>query len=120
MRPLRSLERPLPICDVRCIHAELVGVVFTRDLLVEQGLASARPGDAETRHPINRVDSQAEAVGLVSNSELQRRVDVALLLVAAHVNVVLMRPVVGETSCPFPAGSNPGKRVAPDGLAWSL
>jgi len=120
MRPSRSLERPLPICDVQCIHAELVGVVFTRDLLVEQGLASARPGDAETRHPINRVDSKAEAVGLVSNSELQRRVDVALLLVAAHVNVVLMRPVVGETSCPFPAGSNPGKRVAPDGLAWSL
>ena len=35
MRPVRSLERPLPICDVRRIYAELVGVIFTRDLLVE-------------------------------------------------------------------------------------
>src|SRR5208283_1421778 len=32
-----------------------------------------------------------------------------------------LRPLSsGETSCPFPAGSNPGKGVAPDGLAWSL
>src|SRR6516225_2262763 len=96
MRPVRSLERPLPIYDVRRIYAEPVGVIFTRDLLVEQGLASARPGDAETRHAVDRVDSQAKAVGLVLNGELQRRVDVALLLVAPYVNVVLMRPVVGE------------------------
>src|SRR6516165_10630316 len=94
--PVRSLERPLPIRDLRRIYAELVGVILTCDLLVEQGLASARPGHAETRHAVDRVYSQAESIGLVLNGELQRCVDVALLLVAAHVNVVLMRPVVGE------------------------
>src|SRR5260370_16504361 len=96
MRPTRSLEGPLPIRDVQRIHAELPGVVFTCDLLVEQRLAGARPGNAEPRHTVDCVDGQAEAVGLVANGQLQRRIDVALLLVAAHVNVVVMRPVLGE------------------------
>src|SRR5271165_3453812 len=91
-----SLERPLPVRDFRRIHPELPGVVLTCDLLVEQGLASARSGDAETRHAVDRVNGQREAVGLVTNSQLQRRVDVALFLVAAHVNAVLIRPAVGE------------------------
>src|ERR1700758_2583087 len=90
------LERPLPIADFRRIHAELPGVMLTCDLLVEQGLASARSGDVETRYAVDRVDGEAEAVGLITNGQLQRRVDVALLLIAAHVNVVLMRPMVSE------------------------
>src|SRR5271165_7139853 len=91
-----SLERPLPVRDFWRIHPELPGVVLTCDLLVEQGLASARSGDAETRHAVDRIDGEAEAVGLITNGQLQRRVDVALLLVAAHVNVVLMWPMVSE------------------------
>jgi hypothetical protein len=79
MRPIRSLERPLPIRDLWRIYAELPGVIFTRDLLVEQDLASARSDDAETRHAVDRVDGQSEAVGLVANGQLQRRIDVALL-----------------------------------------
>src|SRR5208283_5890063 len=96
MRAVRSLEWPLPICDVRRILAELPGMIFTGDLLIEQGLARARTGDAEARHAVDRVNGQGEAVGLVTNSQLQRRVDVALFLVAAHVNAVLIRPAVGE------------------------
>src|SRR5580700_747014 len=96
MRPTRSLERPLPIRDVRRIHAELPCVVFTCDLLVEQRLAGARPGNAEPRHTVDCVDGEAEAVGLIANRQFQRRVDVALLLIAAHVYVVLVRPVVSE------------------------
>ena len=48
----RCSKRPLPIGDFRPIDAELVGMIFTCNLLVEQGLASARPGDAETRHAV--------------------------------------------------------------------
>jgi hypothetical protein len=40
--------------------------------------------------------SVARARERIANGQLQRRIDVALLLVATHVNVVLMRPVVGE------------------------
>ena len=66
------------------------------DLLIEQGFASARPGDTEPRHAVDRVDRQAEPVGLVADRQLQRRVDVPLLLVAAHVDVVLAGPAVGQ------------------------
>src|SRR5690349_19836101 len=95
IRPVRSLERPLPIGNLRRIHAELPGVVLTCDLLVEQGLASARSGDVETWHAVDRVDCEAEAVGLIANRQLQRRIDIALLLIAAYVYMVLMRPVIG-------------------------
>src|SRR6516162_3319980 len=37
-------ERPLPIGDLRPIYAELMGLVLTGDLLVEQALASAPAG----------------------------------------------------------------------------
>ena len=40
--------------------------------------------------------ARAEAVGLVTDGELQRRVDVALLLVAAHMDIVLTGPAVNE------------------------
>ena len=83
------LKRPLPVRDFRRIHPELPGVVLTGDLLVEQGLASARSGDVETRHAVDRVNGEAEAVGLIANGQFQRRVDVALLLIAAHVYVAL-------------------------------
>jgi hypothetical protein len=91
-----DLEWPFPIRDLGTIHAEFVGVLFTRDLLVDEVLANAGAGDAETRHPVNRIDGQAEAIGLIPDGQLQRRVDVALFLVAAHMDVVLTWPAVGE------------------------
>ena len=42
----------------------------------------------KARHTINRIDRQAEAVDLILNGQFQRRVDVALLLVAADVDIV--------------------------------
>ena len=78
------------------IDAELVGVFFTCDLLVEEGLASACACDAESRHPVDRIYGQAKTISLIADGKFQRRVDVALFLVAAHVNVVLARPAVGE------------------------
>jgi len=91
-----DLKRPLPIRDVGSIDAELVGVLFTRDLLVEEGLANTGACDTETGHPVNRIDGQAKAIGLVTDSEFQRRVDVALFLVATHMDVVLTWPAVGD------------------------
>jgi hypothetical protein len=45
---------------------------------------------------VDCVDGQAEAVALVADRQLERRVDIALLPVAAHVDVLLMRPMVGQ------------------------
>ena len=90
-----DLKWPLPIRDVGTIHAELVGVLFTRDLLVEEGLANVGACNPEPRDPVNRIDGEAKAVGLITDSEFQRRVDVALLLVATHVDIALTGPPVG-------------------------
>ena len=55
---------------------------------------AARTG--QPGHPVDHVDHQIEAVDLVEDRELERRVDVALLLVAAHVQVLVVREAVGE------------------------
>ena len=72
-------------------------MVLTGDLLVEQGLANTGTGDTETRDPVDRVDGQAETVGLVANGEFQRCVDVALSRCSRGRGCVLAGPAVGQT-----------------------
>ena len=91
-----TLEWPFPAIDVGAIDAELIGMFFAGDLLIEQGLANICTSDIETRYPVNGINRQAEAVGLITDREFQRRVDVSLLFVAAHVKVVLARSTVDE------------------------
>src|SRR5690606_16482839 len=42
------------------------------------------------------VNCQIEAVDLVLNGQLERRVDVAFLFVSAYVNIGVIRPAIGE------------------------
>src|SRR6266568_3844615 len=109
-----DLKWPLPIRGVGPVDAELVGVLCARDLLVEQCLPNAGPCDTETGYPVNSIHGQGEAVSLIADGEFQRRVDVALLLVAAHVNVVLTGPAVRESM------DEPRVRVKVEdhGLVW--
>src|SRR5271166_5293436 len=90
------LERPLPVGDVQRVHAKFVRVARAIPLLVQQSLANTGPSGAQVASPIDRVGGKAETVGLVANGQFQWRVDVALLLVAAHVNIVLSGTAVGE------------------------
>lgn len=89
-------EWPFPAIDVGAIDAELVGMFLTSDLLIKQGLANICSSDTETRYPVKGINRQAEAVGLITDREFQRRIDVSLLFVAAHVKVVLARSTVDE------------------------
>src|SRR5208282_5364306 len=91
-----SSEGPLPVGVLSAVDTELVRVVYASDHPVDQGFAGARPGDVETRHPVYGIDGQAEAVGLVSDRQLQGSVDIALFLVAADVDVVLAGPPIRE------------------------
>src|SRR5262249_9364421 len=86
---------PLPAGNVFSIDAELVGVILGSDLFVEQGIANTGAGDAETGHSIDSVNGQAEAVSLVTNGQFKWGIDVTLLLVATHVDVVLTGAAVG-------------------------
>jgi hypothetical protein len=46
------------------------------------------------RHAVDSIDSQTESISLVANGKLERRVDVALLLVTANVEVAATRTLV--------------------------
>src|SRR6202041_2691366 len=93
---LRSSVWPLPIRDVLRIDAELVGVALGFYLIVEQRLADAGSLDLEAGHSIDSVNCEAEAICLVLDSQFQGRIDVPLLLVTTHVNVVLAGSAIGE------------------------
>src|SRR5215510_10463649 len=109
-----DLKWPLPIRGVGPVDAVLVGVLCARDLLVEQCLPNAGTCDTETGYPVNSIHGQGEAVGLIADGEFQRRVDVALLLVATHVNVVLTGPAVRESM----DEPRVGVKVEDYGLVW--
>jgi len=51
----------------------------------------------EPRHYENRVDHETEPVRLVVNCQFHRRIDVALLFVAAQMQVPVACAAVGET-----------------------
>jgi hypothetical protein len=76
------------------VYSEVVGVVLTFDLLIKQRLSKVGSPLTETGDPVNRVNSQAKAVGLVADGQLKRRIDVSFFFVPAHMNIVLAGPAV--------------------------
>jgi len=71
----------MPVGNLLRIDTELVCMILALYLLIEQPLPNAGPRNPKTRYPVNRIDCQAEAVRLVLDGQLQRRVDVPLFLV---------------------------------------
>src|SRR5262249_30207645 len=98
-RASRSRARsagPAPRVGARQVDAVLVRLPAARVLEVAQPDLHVRAGDEQAGHAVDRVDREAVAVDLVLDRELEGRVDVALLLVAAHVEVRVVRAPVGE------------------------
>src|ERR1700757_335061 len=56
-----------------------------------------RADPLQSRDAVNRVNRETEPVRLVVDCQLHRRVDVALLFVAAHMQVAMVCAAVGET-----------------------
>jgi hypothetical protein len=50
----------------------------------------------ETGYPVCGVHGQAEAVGLVADGKLRRRIDVSILFITTHMNGVLAGPAAGQ------------------------
>lgn len=72
-------------------------MVLRPDPLLDQPLPRARtPIPQPILHVVNRQNRQREPIRLVPNRQLQRRVDVALLLVPSHMHEVLAGPVVRQ------------------------
>ena len=74
----------------------LVGVGPASDLLVAEFLPGVAPDPLQPGDAVDGVDGQAEAIGLVVDGQLHRRVDVALFLVPAHVHVPVVLSAVGQ------------------------
>ena len=99
--PLRSvkhalLQRPLPFPVLLGINAVLVGIIDRVDDLPLQPIHCMRSPLLEVRHAVDYVDGEVEAVYLVQDRQLQRRIDVALLLVATHMEVVVIRAPISQ------------------------
>ena len=84
---MRLRLRPVPALDFGLVYAfcVCVGDAFD-DLRFEPLLEmSARP--LEARNAVDYIDREREAIDLIANRELQRRVDVAFFFVTTHMDI---------------------------------
>jgi len=91
-----SLKRPSPVDDFGLVDAVLVGVVATVELLVQQRLARMRAAHLQRRDTVDRVDRQRKPIHLVLNGESIGVLMLPLLLVAAHMQVVVIGAAIGQ------------------------
>jgi hypothetical protein len=90
-------KRPSPIRKLLHVHPGLVHMILSPDTHLEQLLPRPSATVAQlVLHVVDSQDSEREAVGLIADGQLERGVDVALLLVAADVQQLLARAVVGQ------------------------
>jgi hypothetical protein len=90
------MERPSPVGGLRFVDAVLKGVVRILDDLVLQPVFEMRLRDREPRDPVDHIDGQVEAAYLIAHGKVEGRIDIPLLLVAPHVQVLMIRPAIGE------------------------
>ena len=74
----------------------LAGVGPGLGALVLHQLADVAGPRSQARDPVDHVDHQVEAVQVVEHHHVERRGGRALFLVAAHVQVVVVGPPVGQ------------------------
>jgi hypothetical protein len=55
-----------------------------------------RGSSLQTRHPVEHVDHEVEAVHLIQNGQFERRVDVAFFLVAPYVQMFMIAEAIGQ------------------------
>jgi len=66
------------------------------NLEITEFFFSVRADALQFRNAVNRIDRKTEPVCLVVDRQLHRRVDVAFLLVTAHMQVRVVCAAVGE------------------------
>jgi len=89
--------RPSPSSDVSWINTVLIRLRLGRNLHIQQLLSDAAGLVVQCRDSVNGVHCQRESISLVANSQLERSVDITLLLVASNVEVELAGSLVGQS-----------------------
>ena len=88
---------PSPVGDILRIHAVLMGVGPVGQNCLLHALLDVGSAGAQARNPVDHISNQVEAVDLIIHRQLQRGVDVAFLLISAHMEVDVVGAVVGES-----------------------
>src|SRR5204863_796808 len=88
--PRYLLIGPAPPRNVRGVDSMLVCVTTAGDLPVPEFLLRMRADGLKFGHAVDGVNSKTEAVGFVVDGELHWSIDVALFLVAAHMQVLMV------------------------------
>ena len=73
------------------VRVSATGNLHIPEFLLGVGASCLEPG-----HAVYSVDSQSEAVYLVLDRQFERGIDIASLLITAHVHVLVIIPVVAE------------------------
>ena len=89
--------RPLPVGKFGLVDTILVGVVSAFDLhIFELGFGMCTSA-LKLWNSVDDIHGNCEAVNLVIDCQLQRRVDVAFFLIAAHVKIGVIGASVSES-----------------------
>ena len=75
----------------------LIRVSAALDLLVMKRFLCVPTDFLKFWYTVDRVDCQAEAVGLIVHGQFHRSVDVAFFFIAAHMQVSVICTTVGKT-----------------------
>ncbi len=86
---------PLPISDLCRVYTVLMSVSEIFEYLVLQPILDVSSRFSEFRHPVDYIDRQIESVHLISNAQLEGRIDIPHFLVTAHMQI----GVVGTSIC---------------------
>src|SRR5450755_1979271 len=90
------LPRPLPVSNFYFVDSFQMSIVDALDDLVLQPFFDVSANGAQARDAVDDVDGKIEAVDLVQDGKFQRSVDVALFLVSADMDVVMILAPVAE------------------------
>src|SRR5215211_9286466 len=88
--------RPGPVAQVRVVLAVLPRPGSRPEALVDHLLAQACRLAGQPWHAVDDVHDEVEAIEVVEHDHVEGRRRRALFLVAAHVEVAVVRPSVGE------------------------
>ena len=88
--------RPGPAADLRVVLAVLARIRARLQSPLDELLAKPGGLGSEPRHPVDDVDGEVEAVEIVEHDHVERRRGRSFLLVAADVQVPVVRPPVRE------------------------
>src|SRR5271163_2856758 len=90
------LVGPFPVRYFRIVCSVLVSVVAALDLNILEFGPRVCTSYFEFRHSVDYVHSDGEAIDLIIDCQLQRSVDIALLLVSTHMQVGMVVSVVRQ------------------------